>query len=85
MDTQRCIGNARGEQPAWARGLTCPACGQDAALVPLGARVDRPHRWRPWVVVTTQLALCMHCGELAATEESSRPHVISWHPATQAA
>jgi hypothetical protein len=85
MDTLRCIGNERGEQFTWATELTCPACGRDAALIPLGARVDRPHRWRPWVVVVTQLALCTCCGELAATEESTRPHVTSWHPATQAA
>jgi hypothetical protein len=38
--------------------VSCPACGHAAALRALGARLDYPHRWRPWVSVLRYLYLC---------------------------
>ena len=43
---------------------SCPACRQPAALIPLGARRDRPYRWRRWIRTHTHLYLCAHCDAL---------------------
>jgi hypothetical protein len=40
---------------------SCPACGHPAALLPLGTRYDRLHRWRPWTITLTRLYLCEQC------------------------
>lgn len=45
---------------------TCPACGRAGALLPLGARYDRPHRWRPWISARIDLYLCDHCDAIMA-------------------
>lgn len=88
METMSCTIIAIGEPVAPEMELTCPICGPQAVLIPLGARLDRPHRWRPWVVVETQLALCPHCDAIAATdvtEMASLPPVGLWQPAVSAA
>lgn len=85
MSTQHCANNADNVRITADAGLTCPTCGHASALIPLGARIDHPHHWRPWVVVVTQLALCERCGALAATEESSQPEIASWHSLAPAA
>ena len=43
---------------------SCPACGHPAALLPLGTRYDRVHRWRPWTTTLTHLYLCDQCDAL---------------------
>lgn len=48
----------------------CPVCGQPAALIALGVRYDRLHRWRPWIITATHLALCSACDALVVTEGS---------------
>lgn len=45
----------------------CPACHRVGTLIPLGARLDHPHRWLPWVSATTHLFLCDHCDALIET------------------
>ena len=45
--------------------VSCPVCGH-AALLALGARLDHPYRWRPWVSVLTYLYLCDWCDALVA-------------------
>ena len=42
----------------------CPACMQTGTLIPLGTRLDHPHRWMPWVTTATHLFLCDHCDAL---------------------
>ena len=44
---------------------SCPVCGHTDALIPLGVRYDRPHRWRPWIIAPTHLSLCDRCDALA--------------------
>lgn len=88
METMSCAIIAIGEPVAPEMELTCPICGPRAVLIPLGTRLDRPHRWRPWVIVETQLALCPQCEAIAATdvmEAASLPHVGLWRPAMLAA
>ncbi len=48
---------------------SCPACGQANALIALGARHDRPYRWRPWVSRWTYLYLCDRCDALVEAPE----------------
>lgn len=57
----------------------CPACGQRGALVPLGMRYDYPHRWRPWSVCATPLALCGWCDALVVGA-ASRPGLMDSQP-----
>lgn len=38
----------------------CAYCGA-RALLPLGHRRDRPHRWRFWTTATTQILYCSAC------------------------
>ncbi len=52
---------------AWAGQDDCPVCGQQA-LIALGVRYDRLHRWRPWITTITHLALCSACDALVTTE-----------------
>ena len=88
METMSCAIIALGEPVAPEMELTCPICGPQAVLIPLGARVDRPHRWRPWVVVESQLALCPRCDAIAATdvtEVANMPHIGPWHATPLAA
>jgi hypothetical protein len=47
----------------------CPGCGRPDALIGLGERRDRPHRWRPWVSTVTLIYLCAQCDALV--EESN--------------
>lgn len=47
----------------------CPACGQPHALIALGTRRDRPHRWRWWVTTRTYLYLCNDCDALVELAE----------------
>lgn len=54
----------------WTSQDDCPVCGQPEALIDLGARYDRLHRWRPWIITMTRLALCSACDALVATEDS---------------
>jgi hypothetical protein len=52
----------------------CPACGHPDTLLALGARYERPHRWRPWVTAATPLFLYDRCDaivELAARSEQA--------------
>jgi len=53
----------------------CPACGQPNALLALGARLERPHRWRPWIGKYTLLYLCDRCDAIMAIPEA-RPAVM---------
>lgn len=88
METMSCAIIAIGEPVAPEMELTCPICGPQAVLIPLGARLDRPHRWRPWVVVETQLALCPHCDAIAATDVTAAASISRaslWRPAMLAA
>src|SRR5689334_8709941 len=48
---------------------TCPICRRQHALIALGARLDRARRWRPWIVVRTELYLCGHCDALLGVQE----------------
>jgi len=56
--------------------VSCPACGH-AALLALGARLDHPYRWRPWVSVLTYLYLCDWCDALVALGSTRDPLVES--------
>lgn len=54
----------------------CPNCGGQDTLLPLGCRHDRPQRWRPWVVVVTELYLCDRCAAIVrAPAAAQRPPV----------
>ena len=52
---------------------SCPACGRPAALLPLGARYDRLHRWRPWTTTLTRLYLCEQCDALLEAGDTAAP------------
>lgn len=59
---------------------TCPACGCAEPLLALGARYDRPHRWRPWITARTDLYLCDRCDAIvtvaATTTATIETHAI---------
>lgn len=59
----------------------CPACGDADALLALGIRQDRPHRWWPWLSRATYLYLCDHCDALVEVVAPDAPAA----PATPAA
>jgi hypothetical protein len=50
----------------------CPVCHGTGTLVPLGTRLDHPHRWMPWVTATTHLFLCEQCDALIETRTQAR-------------
>src|SRR5207247_11392458 len=52
---------------------SCPACGHPDALLALGARRDRLHRWRPWNTTITCLYLCDQCEALVERGEMDSP------------
>ena len=54
---------------------SCPACRQPGALVALGTRRDRLHRWRPWVTTITHLYLCERCDAIVAIGQAPQPAV----------
>ena len=56
---------------------SCPACSQTNALVELGARLDRPYRWRPWAITPTRLYLCVWCTALVEAGPEHGPIVYS--------
>lgn len=62
----------------------CPACGRAEALLALGARYDRPHRWRPWITARTDLYLCDRCDAIvtvaATTTATADAHAIPVSP-----
>jgi hypothetical protein len=49
----------------------CPGCGRPDALIGLGERRDRPHRWRPWVSTVTLIYLCAQCDALVEERRQS--------------
>ena len=49
---------------------TCPTCGGPKALVPLGDRIDHPHRWLPWTRSTVHIALCVRSGATIEAAET---------------
>ena len=55
----------------------CPACAQPDALIALGERADRSHRWRPWIMTITHLYLCRCCDAIVSHGEAHPPAVES--------
>ncbi len=56
---------------------SCSACSQTNALVELGARLDRPYRWRPWTTTPTRLYLCVWCTALVEAGSEHGPIVYN--------
>jgi hypothetical protein len=48
----------------------CPVCGCAEPLLALGARYDRPHRWRPWITARTDLYLCDRCDAIVTVSSA---------------
>jgi len=49
----------------------CPECGAEDALVAIGDRIDRPHRWLPWATTVTHIGTCLACGCVAESGGTS--------------
>jgi hypothetical protein len=56
---------------------SCPACGHPAALLPLGTRYDRLHRWQPWTTTLTRLYLCEQCDALLEVRDTATPSAFA--------
>jgi hypothetical protein len=56
---------------------SCPACGHPAALLPLGTRYNRLHRWRPWTITLMGLYLCEQCDTLLEVGDRAAPSVYA--------
>lgn len=51
---------------------TCPQCGARNTIMAIGARIDHPHRLRPWLRTITHLYMCTQCGTILEVQETRK-------------